>query len=138
MRKLFLLLIALTATATAQPFYILDSLEADLDGDGTLERAVLVSPSSPDPSHRTSKKELRIMKRKKDQYATLYTMPIEASFNTDLEGWQLESPEVLLWGLNLRKGKPYNVLTVVFTSSSGEFFDLVWNGKTYQVRSSGD
>lgn len=138
MKKLILLLLVLTATAVAQPVYVLDSLDADLDGDGTLERAVIVSSTSPDPSHRTSKKELRIMKKKKELYTTIYKMPIEAGFNTDLEGWQLESPEVLLWGLNLRKSKPYNALTVVFTSNSGEFFDLVWNGKTYQIQSSGD
>ncbi|MBI3929769.1 MAG: hypothetical protein HY319_29785 [Armatimonadetes bacterium] len=138
MKKLLLLFIALAAAATAQPIYVLDSLEGDLDGDGTLERAVVVSPTSPDPSHTTSKKELRIMKLKKDRYITIYSMPIEARFSSGLDGWQLESPEVLMWGLNLRKSKPYNLLTVVFTPSSGEFFDLVWNGRTYQVRSSGD
>lgn len=137
MKKLILFLFALTATAVAQPVHVLDTLEADLDGDGTLERALIVSSTSADPGA-SSKKELRIMKKKNDLYTTLYTMPLDAPFSTDVDAWQIESPDTLFWGLNLRKAKPYNVLAVVFTPNSGEFFELVWNGKTYQVESSGD
>ena len=132
-------LICLASPVHAQgELFILDSAQADLDGDRVPERILLLSPDSPDPSHRKSKKELRILKQKGDRYQTVYTMPIRSGFATKTMPWQFEDTASKLWGLQIEAGKPRARLWVVFATSSGDFFRLVFDGKTYHVESSGD
>lgn len=135
-QKLITLLLALTLAAAAQDVYVLNWLEADLDGDKVPERVLVVSSESPDPNAK-ARKELRVMKRKGGKLVTVHKLPLDdSSFNTKMGSWQLEEPATKMWGLNYEtKGRR---VLVCFTPNSGEFFWLFWNGKAYVTESSGD
>lgn len=134
--RILSLLLLLTLAAAAQDVYVLNWLEADLDGDKVPERVLVVSADSPDPNAK-ARKELRVMKRKGGKMVTVHKMPLnDASFTSKMGMWQLEEPATKLWGLNYEAATKR--VLVCFTPNSGEFFWLKWNGKAYVTESSGD
>ena len=140
MRILLVLLLLLSAPSWAQDVSVLSWAEGDLDGDRVAERILIVSPDSPNPTDVKSRKELRILKRKGDRYVQVYKMPIQAAFSQKVSAWQYEEPGTKLWGLNYEPaaGGRKAAVMVCFTPSSGEYFRLVFDGKTYRVQPSGD
>ena len=135
------LLLGLTLSAVAQEFYVLDWVEGDLDGDRVPERVVVLSTDSADPGNVESKKELWVLKRKGDKFVPIKRMPLNnARFHQKMHEWQIKEPLTKLWGLNylpaIKAGKAS--IIVCFAPNSGEYFRLIFNGKSYVVEDAGD
>jgi hypothetical protein len=138
--KILCFFLALLAGALAQPLFVLDWVEGDLNGDGVPERVMLVSPDSSDPAHPRSRKQLLVMAYHKQSYRQVFHKNLEAGFFCKSFKEKLTQPQADFWGLHFlgpHLGLPPRV-KVVFTPGSGEFFTLVHDGSHYQIESSGD
>lgn len=128
----FLIAGILVASAWAEP-HVVSWTQGDLDGDGKPERAVIVCNDTADPGPMV-RRELRIYKRRGAQFKQVYRLPIDDGFTTQMAPFQLEDPDTLPWGLNLVRRKLY----VVFAPNSGHLLIVRWNGKGYEIETTGD
>ena len=135
MRKLLIsLLLLLTLPSSADDSaYVLYSLDADIDGDRTPERMVILSQESSDPAHQGNKK-LLIMKRSGDVYQTIFTDQFDGAFYTKLAPFQWQGAENAMAGVTLRKfsEQKYPTVWVVFTPNSSDFLSYSYDGKTFR------
>lgn len=136
-----LMILALFAgQALAQDHFLLSWAEGDLDGDGVPERAVLVSPDSPDPASPDSRKYLVVLRHREGRYEKALTWPMESvAFYTRLHERHL-GPRPDFWGLSFHppvEGGQAS-FTLTFTPGSGEFVQVVSHDSGFVVTGSGD
>ena len=133
--------LGLTVQAHAQTGFLLSWTEGDLNGDRVPERVLLVSPDSADPTNVKSRKKLVVLQRKGERYQSVFEWPIaNGVVFTTKASERLLSPFADFWGLSYRPAKPgYKPSArLCFTPGSGEFVNLVFDGKKYQIQGSGD
>lgn len=102
-------LVLFAGQALAQDHFLLSWAEGDLDGDGVTERAVLVSPDSPNPGSSDSHKYLVVLRYREGRYEKALTRPMESlAFYTRLHERHLD-PQPDFWGLSFHppvEGRP--------------------------------
>ena len=134
MKRLLISLLFLLALPSGadDSAYVLYSLDADIDGDRTPERMVVLSYESSDPAHQ-GKKKLLIMKRSGDLYKTVYSDQFDGGFYTKLDPFQWQGADNAMAGVSLRKfsDQKYATVWVVFTPNSSDFLSYTYDGKTF-------
>lgn len=138
---LALLLVLAVTPCFGQNLYLLSWAEGDLDGDGVPERAVLVSPDSADPTNAKTRKMLLVLRYRDGKYQQALKWPIQGpvGFYAKLHDRHL-GPKADFWGLSFHPpvGGRDPSFKLTFSPGSGEFVEVVSDGKGLHVKGSGD
>lgn len=115
-------------------YYVLYSLQADVDNDGVAERLVMVAYNRPDPTQQGDK-AFWVLKRHGEKYRRVFDSGRgTGAFDNRMAMWQILSPESTPPGISvIRDGKGYPMIRVCFTPNSDNLIDYRYNGHKFVV-----